>query len=277
MLDDKEKKMIDSIPFVHERKEQKDYYQFNKIKRRYFILSIFLSLLVIGGIYLLSNKSNVFAISVNGNYYLSDEDIVLQSEVSTKSKYLFVFPNIVERRILKNPLVEECEVSLLDDNLINIDIREKKIVGYTYIDGDYQILTIDNDKIELTADNAYLINKIPLIEGFIEDDLILIEKQMAELDSDLINEVSEIHYYAPLKYQYVEVIMRDGNYVFTSPYGLNILNKYYDIESSYGMSSDSCFYFEDISGNAFVSTCPWQEQTDTKELSPQEQTKEVVE
>lgn len=273
MLDEKEKKMIDNIPFVHDRKQQKDDYQFNRIKRRYFILSIFLSLIVIGTIYLLSNKSNVFSISVNGNYYLSDDDVVLTSKLSTSSKYLFVFPSTVEKRVLSNPLVEECKVSLLDDNLINIDIREKKIVGYIYEESNYKILTIDNDKIELTTDNAYLINKIPLIEGFTEDDLILIEKQMADLDGDLINEISEIHYYAPLKYQYVEVIMRDGNYIFTSPYGLNILNKYYDIESSYGMSKNSCFYFEDISGNAFVSSCPWEEVEEVKS----EEIKEDVE
>ncbi|MBQ0036161.1 MAG: FtsQ-type POTRA domain-containing protein [Firmicutes bacterium] len=273
MLDEQEKKMIDNIPFVHERKQQKDNYQFNKIKRRYFILSIFLSLAVIAAVYLLSNRSNVFSISVNGNYYLSDDDIISTSELSTSSKYLFVFPSIVEKRILSNPLVEECEVSLLDNNLVSIDIREKKIVGYIFEDSNYQILTIDNDKIELTTDNAYLINKIPLIEGFIEDDLILIEKQMENLDSDLINEVSEIHYYAPLKYQYVEVIMRDGNYIFTSPYGLDILNKYYDMESSYGMSKDSCFYFEDISGNAYVSNCPWEKEVE--EVKPEQVIEDV--
>lgn len=273
MLDEQEKKMIDNIPFVHERKQQKDNYLFNKIKRRYFILSIFLSLAVIAAVYLLSNRSNVFSISVNGNYYLSDDDIISTSELSTSSKYLFVFPSIVEKRILSNPLVEECEVSLLDNNLVSIDIREKKIVGYIFEDSNYQILTIDNDKIELTTDNAYLINKIPLIEGFIEDDLILIEKQMENLDSDLINEVSEIHYYAPLKYQYVEVIMRDGNYIFTSPYGLDILNKYYDMESSYGMSKDSCFYFEDISGNAYVSNCPWEKEVE--EVKPEQVIEDV--
>lgn len=273
MLDEQEKKMIDNIPFVHERKQQKDNYQFNKIKRRYFILSIFLSLAIIAAIYLLSNRSNVFSISVNGNYYLSDDDAISTSELSTSSKYLFVFPSIVEKRILSNPLVEECEVSLLDNNLVSIDIREKKIVGYIFEDSNYQILTIDNDKIELTTDNAYLINKIPLIEGFIEDDLILIEKQMENLDSDLINEVSEIHYYAPLKYQYVEVIMRDGNYIFTSPYGLDILNKYYDMESSYGMSKDSCFYFEDISGNAYVSNCPWEKEVE--EVKPEQVIEDV--
>ena len=80
----------------------------------------------------------------------------------------------------------------------------------------------------------------------------------------MINEISEIHYYPNLKFQDHELIMRDGNYIFTSVYGINRINKYYDIIASHYVDKNSCYYIEDISGTAYTSACPWQSSDDNK-------------
>lgn len=256
---EEEKKLVEEIPYFADKQTEREYNSFRKKKRRYFFLSIFLSLAIISSIYLLLNESNVKNINVNGNIYLHSEDIIAQAHVSKDDKYIFTFPSRVKKDVLQNPLIEDCEVLLLDDNTVEINIREKKIIAYSIGESSYIVVLADDTRINLDSNNMYLIEKVPFIEGFLQEDLLLIEKNLSDLDYKLINEISEIHYYPDLKYQYVEIIMRDGNYIFTSPYGLSILNKYYDIESSYGKSSDSCFYFEDISGNAYASSCPWQE------------------
>ena len=137
-------------------------------------------------------------------------------------------------------------------------MKEKKIVGYAPENG-LNVLIVDNgEKIGIGKDQMYLIASGPIIEGFDEEGLVTLAKQLNKCDNKIIKEISEIHRYPELKYQDVELVMRDGNYVFTSVYGINILEHYFDIESSYVSSGKSCYYFEDISGNAYISACPWE-------------------
>ena len=132
-----------------------------------------------------------------------------------------------------------------------------------YENGSYVLVLETDERIPLNGDNLYLITKVPFLEGCTIEDVILIEKNMADCDYRIINEISEIHFYPQLKYQNLELIMRDGNYIFTSPYGLKILNHYFDMRSSHSSAEEGCYYFEDISGNAYTSACPWEESEET--------------
>ena len=251
-------KILEKNSFLNERKNAKIVSKYEKAKRNYLILSVFLCLLIIGAIYLLSSKSNIYRIAVEGNVYLKDEDIIELSDLSTNTKYLFTMPNSVKAKIKENGLINDCQVEMLDNNLVKITVSEAKAIGYAYEDSN-NVLILDNDsRIVLDKSNLYLIEKVPLIEGFDKDKTILIEKNLEEVDYKMINEISEIHYYPQLKFQDHELIMRDGNYIFTSVYGLKLLNKYYDMASSFAGQGNKCYYIEDISGNAYTSACPWE-------------------
>lgn len=256
MLEEKEK-TFEEIPFVKKRKDDKLIIKYQKDKKRYFVISIFLSVVIIALFYFLFPVSNIKNIEVNNNVYLDKEEIIELSKLTSESKYLLTIPSKIENRIKNNDIIFDCVVSLLDDNVVSIDIFEKKALGYYYDGSKYVLLLSDDTKIDLNADNMYFIEKVPLIVGFSDEYLLKIEDGMSVLDNKMINEISEIHYYPELKYQYVEIIMVDGCYVFTSPESFGILNKYYDMKSLYGNVTDSCFYFEDISGNAYISSCPW--------------------
>ena len=257
MLEEK-KKILDTNDFLNRRRQNKIISEKEKNKRRYLILSVFLSLLIIASIYFLSKQSNIYRIVVEGNNYLSEKDILDLSGITTDNKFLFTIPMSIEKKVETNPIIKDCDVRLLDGRLVKIVVEEKKLIGYTYENNQSVLVCDDDERIELDKKNLYIINKVPLIEGFTSEELILLEKELDSCDYSIINEISEIHYYPELKYQYVQVIMRDGNYIFTSPYGLKLLNKYYDMESSYARSDFNCYYFEDISGNAYTSACPWQ-------------------
>ena len=240
------------------RKLKKEESRFVRMKRICFLIGVILSLIIITTIYFISSHSNIYRINIKSNNYLKDEDIIKLSELSLNDKYILTFPLLVENRIKTNPLVSNCTVSRLDDRLIEISVEEKKIICYKENNGKYQLILSDDERIDLDDSNNYLINYVPYIDGFDDEQIKLIEKNLEECDYKIINEISEIHNYPDLKYQNVELIMRDGNYIFTSVYGLNILNHYHKIQSSYISNNKICYYFEDISGNAYSSACPWE-------------------
>lgn len=264
MLEDK-KKILDKNDFLNERKNAKIESAYNSSKRKYLILSVFLSLLVIVLVYLLTSVSNVKGININGNIYLYKEDILKLSGLNTTQKYIFINPDDIEEKIKTNKLIDACDVIKEDDQTITINIKEKKAIGYALEDGQNVLVLADDSRLTLDKSNLYLIQMVPLIEGFSKDEIILIEKNLVDVDYKMINEISDIHKYPNLKFQDHELIMRDGNYIFTSVYGLNRVNNYYDMANAFTDGENKCFYIEDISGNAYTSACPWVPQEEDKD------------
>lgn len=253
MLDDKQK-ILDKNTFLNERKSAKLLTRFEKAKRLYLLLSVFLCLVIIGTVYLLLDVSNIYRIAIDGNVYLSEQDICELSGLSTSNKYIFVNSNSVAERIKTNELIETCTVEKLDNRLIKITVKEKKIIGY---DSENNLILVDGSKLPLTKANLYLLQAAPYIQGFDDEQLTLIEKRLKDIDYKSISEISEIHYFPQLKFQDHEIIMRDGNYIFTSVYGLDLLQQYFKA-SSYIEERYKCYYIEDVSRRIYTSACPWE-------------------
>lgn len=256
MLEEKQE-ILEKNMFLNDRKIAKENDKLKKVKRKYLILSVFLCIVIISAIYLASSISNVKGIIVEGNVYLTSENIIEDSNLKLENKFVFVSTNGVANNLLKNPLIEKCEVVKQEDQTIKIVVKEKKIIGYAFEEGNNVLILSDNSRVNIDKNNLYLIGFAPLIEGFSSDQIILIEKNLVDVDYRMINEISEIHYYRDQKFLDHEVIMRDGNYVFTSVYGLNLLNSYYSMVTSSESDKKNCYYIEDISGNAYMSACPW--------------------
>ena len=270
MLNEK-KKLLDMNALLHIRRNKKITDRNQKIRNVCFVFSIILSLALIGFLYFGSDASKVYRITVGGNHYLSDEDIITESTLSTENRFLAVLPFTIEKKLKEDPLIADCKVRKLENRLVQISVEEKKAIAYMYENGSYVLVLDSDERIPLNGDNLYLISKVPFLEGCTIEDVILIEKNLKDCDYRIINEISEIHCYPQLKYQNLELIMRDGNYIFTSPYGLKILNHYFDMRSSHLSSEAGCYYFEDISGNAYTSACPWEE---VEETIPEEEIEE---
>ena len=208
MLDDKEN-LLQKNKLFNIRKDRKKKTAYEKARSFYFVLSIIVSLVIIAATYFLSSVSNVYRISVDGNIYLKDEDIIQMSGLSEKSKYLLVMPFQVREKIKKNELIEDVKVERLEGRLVKISVKEKKIVGYAPENG-LNVLIVDNgEKIGIGKDQMYLIASGPIIEGFDEEGLVTLAKQLNKCDSKIIKEISEIHRYPELKYQDVELVMRE--------------------------------------------------------------------
>ena len=124
------------------------------------------------------------------------------------------------------------------------------------------ILLINGDKVLIDDNNIYLIAKIPLLEGYNNDQINQILRGFKAIDYNTINEISEIHRY-PFSYDenMMEVIMRDGNYCFVSWTGLEMLDKYYLIVSGIDTSTNkACIFLDELTNSGYIGICPWQEQ-----------------
>lgn len=259
MLDEKTKKEILENNFVLNKiKDTKKISKFEKDKNKILIISTVISLFLIGYIYFNSSYSKTFKISVVGNTYLSEEDILNEANIS--DIFLFTKPSTIEKRLKKIPLIEDAEVTMLDGKIVKVEVTEHKAIGYIIEDSEIKLLLINGDKYTLNENNMYLISKVPYIEGYTSEELEQIRYGFSDVDYSTINEMSEIHKY-PVSYDqiYMEVIMADGNYAFLSYYDLYTLKDYYGVSSGIDKSKGyACIYFDGQTNSATASACPWQ-------------------
>lgn len=251
------KDIVLKTDFFTERFKEKELNAFNSGKKLTFVFSILTGMLLLLLIYLSLDISNIYHIAVKNNHYLSEKDIIALSGLKPNNKFYFFLPSSIESKISESTFIDSCKVERKDGNLVVIQVEEKKIIGYTFKEDKNVFIFDDDSRVDVSKENLYIISKVPLISGFSDEEIILLEKNLVDCDYQILNEVSDIINYPSLKYQNVEIIMRDGNYIFTSPYGLKVLNKYYSIEGSYKQDKQICYYYEDISGNAYTSACPW--------------------
>ncbi len=249
---------VEKIFRDHRQKRNRETFQKDKYRIvRYGMLAASLFLIML---YFLSPVSNVRSISVSGNHYLKDSYIIGYTGLNARSKFYFCIPGLVENKIKSDPLIEDAKVTLQPGNVINIDVKEKKAVGYRYEDQPV-ILFADNTKAELKSEYLDIVASIPLINGFTEEEQTrLLTKAFEDIDENIIHEMSEISQY-PLSYDpdTITVLMRDGGYFIGNYFNLSLINQYYEIYS-YQKNKNYCIYAADNRKNAFAKACPWDEE-----------------
>ena len=272
MLDNGRQEVLANNYFLNKVKDGRKKIKFDRDGMAVFVIAFIISLAIIVGLYIISPYSKTFKVTVEGNHYLKEEDIVNKANLS--KYFLLTNPKEKEAELLSDPLIEEATISMHNGNIVSIEIKEVKQIGYILEDGESKLLLINDDRVTLNKDNLYLIDKVPLIEGYTKEELTKIEKGFENVDYKVINEISEIHKY-PISYdnEQMEVIMRDGNYCFLSSAAIKLLENYYLITSAIDSSKGNvCAYFDEITNAAYTSTCPWQiEETIEEEIENNEE------
>ena len=274
MLEDKQE-ILNKNYFLNKRKDAHKKNKFLKVKNRLFLLGIFLGIIIIALIYFISPYSNIYHISVFDNIYYSDDEIRDIAKIDDKDKYLLVNLSSLSRRLKADPLIENVDIYKKDNNLIEIHVKEKKIIGYIYEEGNAYILLEDDTRIPLTQDNMRFIYDVPLIEGYSKEELLSLEKGFGDVEVDVIKEISEIHKY-PFSYdeKMMEVIMKDGNYIFVSSIGLDLLHlsSYYTAISKLELGGKkACIYLDEVTETLQYRKCPWEPE---EIIIPEEKTDE---
>lgn len=258
MLNEQRNDILKNNYFLNKVKDGRKKIKFDKDGGVIFVLAFFVSLAIIVALYLVSPYSKTFKVTVNGNHYLKEKDII--NEANLSKYFLLTNPKKKAKELADDPLIEEATITMLDGNIVTIDVKEVKQIGYIFEDNQSLLLLINDIRVPLNKDNMYLIDKVPLIEGYNKEELREIEPGFENVDYKIINEISEIHKY-PISYDknQMEVIMRDGNYCFLSSTGLYLLDSYYSMSSTIDSSKGyACVYIDDYTKTGYISTCPWQ-------------------
>ena len=258
MLEKKNEEILDSNSYLNKRKKARKHIKFNKDKRKVFIFSFAVSFISLALIYFLSPFSDTSRVSILNNIYLNDEDIRESARVN--DKFLLNNPSAIKKRLSEHPLIKDVNVKLDNNRTVTITVEEEKLIGYIFEYNELYVVTADGSSMKIDDDSIYLIDNVPLIDGYSSDELKEISRGFRDTDPDVIKQISEIHKY-PVSYddKQMEVIMKDGNYCFMSFLALDLLENYYAVSSSIDKTKGyACIYFDDFTNSAYASICPWQ-------------------
>lgn len=247
-------------------KVEKKHQSFLSSKNQIRKFGIFFGFVFLFVFYLFSSASRVKAVKISGNHYLADSYIEEISSIQTGDIYYFCIPVIKEMKIKNDPMISDADVTLSYNGVINIEITEKKPIGYRYDDETPVILLSDNTTAELKSEYLDIIASVPLISGFNEEEQTrLLTKAFADVDQSIIESISEITQFS-LSYddEAMKIHMRNGGYFIGNYQNVDKLNQYYAIYSNMNDKS-KCISADENSSVAYSYTCPWNEEESTTE------------
>jgi len=265
-----EEDVIDDVPVgVQKLFDERHYRAINRNVRKsqpaLFKAAVLCGIILLSAVYFIMPNSRVSSVSVSGSSVLSAEYIKDLADVDSHSLYFLSFPFLVERRIEKDPLIENAEVSLEKDNTLKIEVTEKKILGYRY-DEEPVILLTDGTSVPLKSEYLDLISKVPFVIGFLsENQTAKLCRCFKDVDEAIIRDISEISQYS-LSYdaEAIRVLMRSGGYFMGNYYNIEVLNRYWDIYN-HQKDKSQCIFADDSKTSAFSKVCPWNEEQVDKE------------
>lgn len=194
--------------------------KFNFKKFLFFI--IFLFLLYMGLSYLLSIKTKNIVI-LNNSYY-SDDDIIYTANIEDYPKFILLNKSKIKDKLLKFDLIEDVTIKKKYGFILEIDVKEKKILYYVRSTYTYKASDNNNYKLDNIIGVPTLINYIP---EDIEKNFV---KKLSNVDKSILDMISEIEY---SKTSYDDkrflLYMNDGNMVYITVSKAELLNKYVEI------------------------------------------------
>ena len=194
--------------------------RFNILKFIVFLLILYLLYYLLTYIFNIKTKNILI---LNNNYY-SDEIIIETANIEDYPKFVLLNKSNIIKKLKKLELIEDVKIHKRYGFILEIDIKEKKILYYNK----EKLMYMCSDNQYKKLDNIY---GVPTLVNYIPEN---IEKEFVEkfkdLDSNIISKISEIEY---SKTAYDEkrflFYMTDYNNVYINIDKLSNINKYVDI------------------------------------------------
>lgn len=187
MKDSKVIKLQDRVPKLREQQLKK------KANRRLMLYISVLFLLVLFLIYFRSPLSNIKKITVYGNYYMTDEQVMKQSGITYETGYFRVMTNKAEKNLTKRKEIKNVNVKKQFPNRVSIHIEEYVTIGYINKDGKLRPL-LENGKSLDVLPNGKLPVAAPIFAPFEEKKMKKLIAELEILTPTILRSISEIHY-----------------------------------------------------------------------------------
>lgn len=160
-----------------------------KIKN--FVLLI-MALIVIILFILQSNYFIINEIKINGNVYLTTNDIITPLQKMKDDNIIYMNTKKLKSKIVEDIRVKEVDIKRVYPDKIEINILERNPVGIIYIDD--EVLIVDNDLNIFAYENEITDKKMPIIT-FNEENKEKISNVLKILENtqlyDLVSEIYE--------------------------------------------------------------------------------------
>lgn len=199
----------DRIPKLKEARKK-------KANRRLIIYLCAFFLLISIIVYLQSPLSYVKQIKVKGNHYLSNENVIKLSGMTTKTNIWTLDKQNKTKQLKSNSVIKSVNIQRKLPKTIILNIEERDVVGYVRKGSMYQPV-VDNGSI-LNEKSKRMVGDAPLLNEFNKEaTFILMTEQLGKLDPKIRQLVSEI-YWEPEKdsKDKIRLFMNDGFVVQSS-------------------------------------------------------------
>ncbi|WP_242144478.1 MULTISPECIES: cell division protein DivIB [unclassified Bacillus cereus group] len=182
-------KLQDRVPKLKNQKKR------NKppVNHRLILYISILFLLVLFLIYFRSPLSNIKKISVFGNHYMTDEQVMKKSGITYETSYFRVTARQAEENLKKQIEIKSVDVKKRFPNKIDIHIEEYVTIGYINKDGKLQPLLANGKTLDILPSGKLPV-AAPIFEPFKEEKMKELISELEKLTPTILRSISEIRY-----------------------------------------------------------------------------------
>lgn len=203
----------------HKENAKKRQLEFHKVMQRYIPIVIMNVLIIIVLGYFASPYSKVGSVTVEGNTFVYDQEIINTSGIRSGDSVIETMrfkDEVIAKVVDKLPQVSSSTVELSGFNDIIIDVKEYNTVAYIAKDNAYlRVLengTVLNDVFSVSIGNQ------PVLTKFEESDTLnRMIKEISKVEEPILNLISEIELISSHSNPFfIRVYMNNGNQILSS-------------------------------------------------------------
>lgn len=194
-----------------------------RYKRLFLFLFIFLVFIIVLFKFLTVHITNIY---VDGNVYLSDQEIIESAKLSNYPSSIMMFSSRVESNVKSNSLVLDAKVSKKNFSKVYIHITENRPLYFDQVNN--KTILKNGSSIDKKFNVPSLTN---VVSNDVYDDFL---SYLSKIDYSVYNCISEIEY-SPnsVDNKLFLFTMNDGNYIYVNLDRFESVNKYFDMITNF--------------------------------------------
>lgn len=188
-------------------------------------------------------------IIISGNNYVSDAEIIELADIKNYPSLSKVSRSKIEKRLLKNKLIDKVEISKKLNGTVTISVVESNPIFINRATGKVVLLNGSEIENKNILDLPQLVNNVP------QDLYKKLITAFSKVNYNLIYQISEIEYSPDIINEKVidaerfYLRMKDGNSVYINPVNISRLNNYYSVYEKIPEGVKGTLYFDSNSDN----------------------------